>query len=386
MRAGPLEGLIVADFSRVLAGPFATMLLGDLGADIIKVERPESGDDTRAWGPPWHQGTSTYYQGLNRNKRSIALDLKDEADIGLARQLARRADVLVENFRPGTMTRWGLGYENLKADNSRLIYCTIAGFGSRGPGAGLPGYDLLAQATSGLMSITGPAEGPPTKVGVALLDKITGLYAATGILAALTAREATGNGQRLEVSLFDSAIAALVNAGSAYLLAGAPGELMGNRHPSIAPYQTYRAADRVFVLAVGSEHLWVRMCNLIDRPDLADRPEFATNADRVRNIDRLEAELEAALALRPAAEWITLFREAGVPAGPVNSVPEAFEFADQLGRELVIETMHGDAIFRSTRSPIRLSDTPTGVRFAPPDLGEHDRELRSWLESEPSDD
>ncbi len=376
-----LDGLVVADFSRVLAGPMATMILGDLGADVIKVERRGSGDDTRLWGPPWHEGTSTYYQGLNRNKRSIALDLTDDSDAELARRLARKADVLVENFRPGTMRRWRLCYDDLVDDNPGLVYCTISGFGSEGPGAALPGYDLLVQATSGLMSITGQPGGPPTKVGVALLDKIAGLYAATGILAALRAREASGHGQQLEVPLFDAGIAALLNVGSGHLLAGATMDLSGNRHPSIAPYQTYRAADRVFVLAVGSQQLWARTCELIERPDLAEDPDFATNKDRVANIDRLEAELEAALAARTADEWISVFQDAGVPAGHVNSIAEAFEFADHLGRDLVTETpTPGGQRFVSTRSPMRLSDTPVDVRSVPPSLGEHDDELRAWLD------
>jgi crotonobetainyl-CoA:carnitine CoA-transferase CaiB-like acyl-CoA transferase len=380
-QARSLDGLLVADFSRVLAGPIATMILGDLGADVVKVERPGSGDDTRLWGPPWHGGMSTYYQGLNRNKRSVTLDLTEDSDAELARRLARRADVLVENFRPGTMPRWQLGHGDLVEDNPGLVYCTISGFGSEGPGAALPGYDLLVQATSGLMSITGQPGGPPTKVAVALIDKIAGLYAATGILAALRAREASGRGQHLEIPLFDAGIAALLNVGSGHLLAGAAVGLSGNRHPSIAPYQTYRAADRVFVLAVGSQQLWARTCELIERPDLEDHPDYATNKDRVANIDGLQGELEAALAARTADEWITLFQEAGVPAGHVNSVAEAFAFADDLGRDLVVETpTSGTQPFLSTRSPIRLSDTPVEVRSAPPQLGEHDDELRAWLE------
>ncbi len=371
---------MVADFSRVLAGPIATMILGDLGADVIKVERPGSGDDTRLWGPPWHGGTSTYYQGLNRNKRSIALDLTDDSDAELARRLAGRADVLVENFRPGTMPRWRLGYDDLVDRNPGLVYCTISGFGAEGPGATLPGYDLLVQATSGLMSITGQPGGPPTKVAVALIDKIAGLYAATGILAALRARQASGRGQHLEVPLFDAGMASLLNVGSGHLLAGATVGLSGNRHPSIAPYQTYRAADRVFVLAVGSQQLWAKTCELIERPDLEDDPDFATNRDRVANIDRLQEELEAAFETHTADEWISMFRGAGVPAGHVNSVAEAFAFADHLGREIVTETPISDVErFLSTRSPIRLSDTPVDVRRVPPSLGEHDDEIREWL-------
>ncbi|MDH3425059.1 MAG: CoA transferase [Acidimicrobiia bacterium] len=382
-----LDGLIVADFTRVLAGPVATMVLGDLGADVIKVERPGSGDDTRMWGPPWHGGTSTYYQGVNRNKRSIALDLADDADAELARRLATRADVLVENFRPGTMHRWGLGYDDVRDGNPGLVYCTISGFGSQGPGAAMPGYDLLVQATGGMMSINGQPGTPPTKMPIALFDKIAGLYAVTGILAALRVREESGRGQNLEVSLVDTGLASLLNVGSSHLLAGAVAEKMGNRHPSIAPYQSYRASDGDVVLAGGSEQIWARTCQVIDRPDLVDHPDFATNKDRVANIDRLETELEIALSTRTAGEWVVLFLAAGVPAAQVNSVAEAFAFADELERDLVVSTPMADgAAFLSTRSPIRLSDTPVDVRAAPPSLGEHDDELRAWLRADPADD
>jgi crotonobetainyl-CoA:carnitine CoA-transferase CaiB-like acyl-CoA transferase len=376
-----LEGIVVADFSRILAGPLATMILGDLGATVIKVERPGSGDDTRQWGPPWNAGTSTYYQGLNRNKRSIALELSNAEDAETARRLARRADVLVENFRPGTMARWGLDYPDIAARNPALVYCSISGFGSEGPGAALPGYDLLAQAMGGMMSITGPADGPPSKAGVALIDKISGLYAATGILAALHHARATGEGQQIEIALIDTALAALLNVASGYLNAGVDGGLHGNRHPSIAPYQTYRAADREFVLAVGSDRQWQMTCALIDRPDLAADPAFATNNDRVANIDRLEEELEQTLTTRSATEWVSIFRDAGIPAGPVNAVSDAFAFAAEIGRQAVVETPSGSGTFRSTRSPIRMSDTPPAVRMAPPEVGEHSDEILAWLAS-----
>ena len=378
---GPLDGLLVADFSRVLAGPLATMILGDLGADVIKVERPGTGDDTRAWGPPWHGGTSSYYQGLNRNKRSITLDLTDDEDVALARRLATRADVLVENFKPGTMERWGLGYEDLALENPRLIFCTISGFGSQGPGADLPGYDLLVQAMSGLMSITG-LDGRPTKVGVALIDKICGLYAVSGILAALVAGARSGRGQQVEVALFDAALAALLNEGSAYLLAGAEATPRGNRHPSIAPYQTYQAADRSFILAVGSDAQWVKAATLIGRRDLAEDPELATNSQRVARIEMLERELERTFAQADAADWIARFRQAGIPSGPVNTIAEAFTFAADIGRQPVVELEDGDVVFRSTRSPLQMSATPVQVGRVPPRLGEHADEIRAWLLSD----
>jgi len=380
-RSGPLVGLLVADFSRVLAGPLATMILGDLGADVIKVERPGTGDDTRAWGPPWHGDTSSYYKGLNRNKRSITLDLTNDEDVALARRLAARADVLVENFKPGTMERWGLGYKSLAIENPRLVFCTISGFGSEGPGADLPGYDLLVQAMSGLMSTTG-LDGRPTKVGVALIDKICGLYAVSGILAALVAEARSGRGQHVEVALFDAALAALLNEGSAYLLAGAEATPRGNRHPSIAPYQTYQAADRLFILAVGSDAQWVKVCTLIGRLDLAEDPELATNSQRVAHIDLVERELERTFEKRDASEWISRFREAGIPSGPVNTIAEAFTFATAIGRQPIVELEDGDVIFRSVRPPVQMSDTPLEVRSVPPRIGEHANEVRAWLISD----
>ena len=376
---GPLDGVRVADFSRILAGPYATMVLGDLGMEVIKVERPETGDDTRAWGPPWFADTSTYYEGLNRNKRSVVLDLEDEADRRLARRLAERSDVLVENFRPGKMDRWGLGYGDLADRNPGLVYCTISGFGSTGPGAELPGYDLLVQAMSGLMSITGYPDGPPTKVGVALLDMITGLYATTGILAALNARTTTQRGQHIEVSLFDAALSALLNVGSGYVFAGTPGERRGNRHPSIAPYQTYRAADGYLVLAVGSQKLWERTCHLLERDDLVNDPAFATNSDRVTNVDRLEAQLESRLRHRTVADWVRVFREAGIPAGPVNSVPDAFVVAEELGRGIISIAVSGGETYPFLPSPIRLSSEGRTPGSPAPKLGEHSDAIRAWL-------
>ena len=379
--AGPLDGILVADFSRVLAGPLTTMILGDMGADVIKVERPETGDATRAWGPPWHGDTSSYYKGLNRNKRSITLDLTDAGDLAVARRLAIRADVLVENFRPGRMRRWGLSYEDLAPESPRLVFCTISGFGSQGPGADLPGYDLLVQAMSGLMSITG-LDGRPTKVGVALIDKICGLYAVAGILAGLVATASSGRGQHVEVALFDAALVALLNEGSAYLLAGAEATPRGNRHPSIAPYQTYRAADRSFILAVGTDEQWRKACMLIDRRDLAEDPELATNSQRVAHIDLVERELERTFEKRDAAEWIAMFREEAIPSGPVNTIAEAFAFAADIGRPAIVSMPDQDGIFQSTRSPIQMSATPVEVKRTPPRLGEHMDEIRAWLLSD----
>jgi crotonobetainyl-CoA:carnitine CoA-transferase CaiB-like acyl-CoA transferase len=375
MQPGALDGLLVADFSRVLAGPLCTQTLGDLGADVVKVERPANGDDTRAWGPPFVEQGSTYYLGLNRNKRSIALDLADPGDLGLARRLAARADVVVESFRPGTIDRLGLGYDAVAADNPAVVYCSISAFGSGEEAARLPGYDLLLQAMSGLMSVTGEPDGRPLKVGAALIDMIAGLYATTGVLAALQARERTGRGQRVEVSLMDSALAGLLNQASAHLLAGAVPGRLGNRHPSITPYETYRAADGEFAVAVGNDAIFARLCAAIGRPELSGDERFATNAARLERRDELGAILEGAFAAATAVEWVRRLSEAGVPAGPINDIAQAFAFAEALGLEPVWEA---DGV-RGVRSPVRLSDTPASARRRPPALGEHDAELRAWL-------
>jgi len=364
-----LEPLRVVDFSRVLAGPFATMMLGDLGAEVIKVERPGSGDDTRGWGPPFDEaGRATYFQSVNRNKRSVALDLTDPGDLDCARELIAGADVLVENFRPGTMERLGLGYDEVRRANPRLVYCSITGFG-RGAGAALPGYDLLLQALGGLMSITGDPDGEPQKVGVALVDVLAGLFAAVGILAALRHRDASGEGQRVEVDLLSSLLAALVNQGGAHTLTGAVPTRMGNAHPSISPYELYDAADGELVLAVGTDRQFVRLCETLGVPELAADPRFADNAARVGARAELRAALERALATRGAREWAELLNDEGVPAGTVNDVGEAFELARRLGLEPVVEIPRDDGeAARLTRNPIRLSATPVSYRGAPPDL------------------
>ncbi len=377
---GPLDGLLVADFSRVLAGPLASMVLGDLGADVVKVERPGSGDDTRAWGPPWRGEDSTYSLAPNRNKRSVTLDLTDPEDRRLAVRLAERADVLIENFRPGAAGRLGLGYAELAQRNPRLIYASISGFGTGADAAGLGGYDFLIQAVSGLMSITGDPDGEPRKVGVALVDVVCGLYTAIGIQGALAERERSGLGQQLHVSLMGAALASLVNQASGYLGAGVVPGRLGNRHPSIAPYETIDAQDRPIAIAVGSDRLFALLAQVLELPDLAADPRFATNADRVANRDELAAELGKALGERPAQEWVDVLRSAGVPAGLVNDVAEAFAEAEQLGLDPVVEVPRSDGTMIPTvRSPLELSRTPVVTRRAPPALGEHDEEIRSWL-------
>jgi crotonobetainyl-CoA:carnitine CoA-transferase CaiB-like acyl-CoA transferase len=373
---GALDGLLVADFTRVLAGPLATMTLGDLGADVVKVERPGSGDDTRAWGPPSVAEGSTYHLGLNRNKRSLDLDLADPGDRELARRLALRADVLVESFRPGTMARFGLDHATLAAESPGLVYCSITAFGSDPQVAGMPGYDLLLQALSGLMSVTGEPDGRPLKVGAALIDMVCGLHAATGILAALQARERTGRGQHLEVTLLDAGLASLLNQASGYLLAGVVPGRLGNRHPSIAPYQTFETADRPMAVAVGNDAIFARLCAALGLEELPRDERFATNAARREHVDELEALLGAVLATADAATWTARLTEAGVPAGPINDVGEAFAFAEAIGQGAVVE-VEG---LRLLRPALRLSQTPARVRRRPPRLGEHAVELRAWLE------
>jgi crotonobetainyl-CoA:carnitine CoA-transferase CaiB-like acyl-CoA transferase len=380
-RRGPLEGLLVADLSRVLAGPFATMLLGDLGADVVKVEHPDGGDETRAWGPPYHHDVSTYYLAVNRNKRSAALDLKSDAGRRAARALAGRADVLVENFRAGTLERLGLGFDEVARDNPGLVWCSISGFG-REAGAELPGYDFLVQAMSGLMSITGPAGGEPTKVGVALVDVLTGLYAFGGVLAALGERERTGRGQRVEVSLLGSALASLVNQASSYLCTGSLPRAMGNRHPSITPYETLATADRPLVVAVGNDGQFARLCRVLGLPEAAADPRFATNADRVVNREALVTLLEEALAARPAGDWVAALADAGVPCGLVNDVGEAFALAERLGLDPVADA----GGIPQVANPIRLSVSPASYRLAPPALGEHTAEVLAWLGAPPPGD
>jgi crotonobetainyl-CoA:carnitine CoA-transferase CaiB-like acyl-CoA transferase len=367
--AGALEPIQVLDFSRVLAGPFATMMLGDLGATVVKVERPPLGDDTRAWGPPFGaDGQATYFQAVNRNKRSVALDLDDPLDVGRALELAERSDVLVENFRPGVLDGFGLGYEALCERNPRLIFCSITGFG-RGAGAELPGYDLLLQALGGLMSITGPAGGEPQKVGVALVDVLAGLFATVGILAALRHRERSGEGQRVEVDLLSSLLAALVNQGSAHTIAGVIPERMGNSHPSIAPYELLHTMAGELVLAVGSDRQFSALCRVLDAPALAADPRFATNSERVAHRDALRAEIERRLATRPAEQWAAELTAARVPAGTVNDLGGAFRLAASLGLAPIVEVpAHDGSLVHLTRNPIGLSATPPSYRAAPPAL------------------
>jgi len=374
----PLNGLIVADFARILAGPLVTQNLADLGARVIKVERPGTGDDTRSWGPPFRGDLATYFTAVNRGKESIALDLKDPEDLAVAHRLAESADVLVENFRPGLMDRFGLGYDSLSSPNPKLVYCSISAFGDQGEGAGLPGVDLLIQAMAGWMHVTGQADGPPTKVGMAVVDVLAGLYATSGVLAALFQRAGNGGiGQRVHVSLYEAALSGLINLASGHILTGDDPHRNGNRHPSIAPYELFQAADRPFVLAAVNDSLFTRTCEVIGRPDLAADPRFDTNPHRRTNVEDLVAELERTFRTRPASEWIDLLREERVPVGNVNTVAEAFELADELGLGVVGE----DAVtgFSGLRSPIQLSGSIARPLTLPPMLDSDGDSIRGWL-------
>ncbi|MFC8764084.1 CaiB/BaiF CoA transferase family protein [Streptomyces sp. NPDC057193] len=365
---GALSGIVVADFGRVLAGPYMTMLLADLGAEVIKIERPGSGDDTRAWGPPFADGEATYFLGVNRNKRSVALDLTDPEDLAAARAIVDRADVLVENFRPGTMEKLGLAYEDVRATNPGLVYCSVTGFGTA-EGARLPGYDLLVQAMGGLMSVTGEPGGQGTKAGVALVDVITGLHAGLGVLAALRHRERTGEGQRVEVSLLSSLLSALTNQAAAHLGAGVVPRAMGNRHPSIAPYEVFEAQDRPLVLAVGNDRQFGALCERLGLPELGADPRFATNTARVAHREELVEALAGPLGSRTADSWFEELTAAGVPCGPINDLAAAFDLADRLGlAPKVPESAAGPG---QVAHPIRLGATPPAYRSAPPRLGEH---------------
>ncbi|AXG14534.1 CaiB/BaiF CoA transferase family protein [Intrasporangium calvum] len=380
---GALSGLLIADFGRVLAGPYATMLLADLGAEVIKVERPATGDDTRAWGPPWSDGQATYFQGVNRNKESVTADLTAEEGRAAARALAMRADVVVENFRPGVMGRLGLDYDTLRESNPRLVYCSITGFGS-GAGAALPGYDLLVQAMGGLMSITGDPDGDPMKVGVALVDVITGLHAAVGILAAVRHAARTGEGQRVEVNLLSSLLSALVNQAQGYVGAGVVPLRMGNRHPSIAPYEAFRTQDRLLVLAVGTDRQFGALCDVLGLPELARDPRFATNDQRVAHRDELCIFVGDRLGMRPADHWFKALMDRGVPCGPINTIDEGFALAVQLGLDPVAHVPQKaapppglgqdeavtPATLATVANPIRLSRTPAVYRSGPPTLGQ----------------
>jgi len=380
-RSGPLAGLLVADFSRILAGPYATMLLADLGAEVVKVEGP-NGDDTRTWSPPVRDGVSTYYLGVNRNKRSVALDLKDADDVAAAQELARRADVLIENFRPGGLARFGLDYPSVSARNPRVVYASISGFGSGPAGAALPGYDLIVQAISGLMSLTGAPDSEPYRAGISVFDVMAGLHATIGILAAVNLRHETGRGQHVEVNLMSSALSGLVNQSSAYVAGGTVPTRMGNSHPSLFPYEPLPCADGELIITAGNNGQFRKLVTVLGRPELADDPRFARNEDRTANRELLRPLLVERLRTRSKDDWFHDIIAAGVPCGPINTVEGGVAFAEEVGLDPVILAGEGDAAVPSVRNPIRFSETPADYVLPPPGLDEHGDEIRRWLSEE----
>jgi crotonobetainyl-CoA:carnitine CoA-transferase CaiB-like acyl-CoA transferase len=375
---GPLAGLLVADFSRILAGPYATMLLADMGAEVVKVEGP-GGDDTRTWQPPVRDGVSTYYLGVNRNKRSVALDLKDPGDLGLARELARRADVFIENFKPGGLKRFGLDYDTVAAANPAVVYASISGFGSGPGGAGLPGYDLIVQATSGLMSVTGDADGEPYRAGVAVFDVISGLHATIGVLAALNHRHATGTGQHVEISLLASAMSGLVNQTSAFVAGGVVPFRMGNSHPSLFPYEPLPCADGDLIITAGNDLQFRKLVQVLGVPELADDPRFTRNEDRTANREELRPLLVERLQTRPKMEWFRELTGNGVACGPINTIDQGVAFAEEVGLDPVVIVGTGDEAIPSVRHPITFSATPASYRLPPPRLDQQGDEIRRWL-------
>jgi crotonobetainyl-CoA:carnitine CoA-transferase CaiB-like acyl-CoA transferase len=375
--SGPLAGLVVADFSRVLAGPYCTMILGDLGADVIKVEGP-GGDDTRHWMPPVREGVSTYYLSINRNKRSVQLNLRDEADRTAAAELARRADIMVENFKPGGLRQFGLDYDSVRATNPAVIYASITGFGAGG-GAHLPGYDLIVEAMSGLMSLQGDEDGPPYRAGIAIFDVMSGLQTAIGILAALEHRRRTGEGQLVEANLLSSALAGMVNQTGAFASAGVTPHRMGNAHPSLFPYEPLPTADGDLVIAAGNDTQFRNLCTVLGTPELADDDRFAANSGRTANRDQLRPLLVERLRQKTAAHWFGDLIAAGVPCGPINSVAGGVAFAEQIGLDPVVLAGHGEDAVPGIRNALTFSATAPRYDLPPPALDEHGTQIREWL-------
>ena len=372
-----LENICVIDLTRVLAGPYCTMMLGDLGADIIKIEVPSRGDDTRHWGPPFTKGgESAYYLSANRNKRSMTLNLKSEEGLEILKKLIAKGDVLVDNFKTGTLSRWGLDYETLQEIRPGLIYCTVTGYGYTGPYSSRPGYDLIVQATGGFMSITGPENGDPSRAGVAIADISTGMFAANAILAALYSREQTGKGQRIDMSLLDSQVALLSYAATNYFVSGSITNRLGNAHPNIVPYQSFKARDMHFVLAVGNDKQWEIFCKSINKPEWIDDEKYSTNALRVNNRKQLIDQLSKLFATQNAGYWLEIFDKVGLPSGPINELDKVFENEQIKSREMQIELPHSiDNKVTLLNSPIKIPTSTTKPHKAPPTLGEHTEEI-----------
>lgn len=375
-----LGDLLVLDLTRILSGPFATMTLADLGADVIKIEQPGTGDDTRQWGPPFQGGEAAYFLSVNRNKRSLAVDLKTAEGLQIVQELARRADVVVENFRPGTAARLGLGYEDLSRENPGLVYASISGYGQTGPDAERAGYDAIAQARSGIMSVTGEPDGPPVRVGVSSADLVAGMWASIGILAALHEKQRTGSGQWVDISLLDGSVSWLTYVSSGYFASGEIPKRYGSAHPTIAPYQAFPTADGFVMVAVGNDSLWRKYAAAIGRQDLAEDERFATNPSRVAWRETLVPLLEQAMRTRTTAEWVAALDESGVPVGPIQTVDEALRDPQVLARNMVSELVHPTAgPMKVVGCPVRLTRTPPSVRTAPPLLGQETDEILGEL-------
>ncbi len=383
----PLEDLRILDISRALAGPYCTMMFGDLGADVIKVELPEHGDESRNWGPPFvgepygsYPGESAYFMAINRNKRSLTVNLKSAEGQEIIKRLAGISDVLVENYRTGSLDNLGLGYEHLRSLNPRLIYCSISGYGRTGPFAERPGYDFTIQAEGGIMSVTGPEEGPPYRVGISIIDITTGIFSATAVLAALHARQITGEGQLIDISLMDTSVALLANVASNYLVGGVEPRRMGNAHFNIAPYEVFRARDRWFTLGALNARQWETLCEVIDKPELKDNPRFVTNKDRVNNRTELATVLNEAFSNRDASEWAAKLQEAGLPIGPINAIQDVFSHPQASVRNFKVEIEHPTAgVVGLPGFPYKMSQTPAALHCPPPRLGEHTEEVLTGL-------
>jgi formyl-CoA transferase len=375
----PLDGIRVVDLTRVLAGPFCTMMLGDMGADVIKIEEPGSGDESRGWEPIVN-GWSSYFLGVNRNKRSVALDLKREEGASALRTLITQADVLVENFKPGSLSRLGFGYESVNALNPRLVYCSISGYGSNGPDAGLSGYDVVIQGEAGLMDVTGQADGPPTRVGIAVTDYLAGLYATQGILLAVIDRQRTGLGQYVDIALLDSLMSALTLPSGMFFATGESPQRMGNDHPSIAPYETLAARDGMIIIAAGNPRLWAQLCTALDAEWLTRDPRFLTNSDRLAHRAELKVELERLLQQSSLDEVIARLRAHNVPCGRVRTVAEALEDPQLRARDMIVAVNRPDlGSIRMLGNPVKLSRTPYAITLPPPRLGEHTDEVLKTL-------
>ncbi len=377
----PLEGIKVVDLSRILAGPFCTLTLGDMGAEIVKVENPDGGDDTRGWGPPFINGESAYFLSINRNKKSITLNLKTDRGKKILEALLKQADVLVENFRPGTLEKLGFGYDAVHQLNPRLIYCSISGFGHTGLQTQRPGYDVIIQGESGVMNLTGFPDGPPVKVGVSIADIVAGMYGVQGIMMALLSRERNGRGQKVDIALLDSMISLLTYQAGIFFATGISPNRMGNFHPTITPYEPFEARDGYFIVAVGNDALWGRFCQILGREELTNDPGFATGAKRVENREALRPILEKEFKTRSVQEWLHILNEGGIPCGAINTLAEVFASPQVKAREMILEVPHPAlGTVKLTGVPVKLSATPGQVKRPPPLLGEHTEEvLQAWL-------